>query len=102
MSPALEPLRQLVQQGRAQARALLAGIEDPHTELLALVWGPRFDRQPAMGLWARLSQKRPVEALPLLPALLGAADRFDDLDMPRQHRLRRLILRHRAMQPAAV
>ena len=98
----LEPSRQLARQGRAHARALLAGTEDPHTELLAMVWGPRFDRQHPMCLWARLSQKRPVDALPLLPALLVVANRFDLLDRLGQQRLRRLIRRHQSMQPAAM
>jgi len=97
MSPAFEPIHHLAQQGRAHAPALLAGADDPHAELLAMVWGPRFDRQHALDLWARLSQQQPAEALPLLPALLSAADRFDTLGVPVQHRLRRLIVRHRAL-----
>jgi hypothetical protein len=96
MSPAFAPIHQLAQQSRAHAPALLAGAEDPHAELLAMVWGPRFDRQHALDLWARLSQQQPAEALPVLPALLSAADRFDALGAPVQHRLRRLIVRHRA------
>ncbi|UJW83463.1 hypothetical protein [Hydrogenophaga sp. SL48] len=97
MSPAFEPIHHLAQQGRAYAPALLAGADDPHAELLAMVWGPRFDRQHALDLWARLSQQQPAEALPLLPALLSAADRFDSLGVTVQHRLRRLIVRHRAL-----
>jgi hypothetical protein len=85
MSPAFAPIHQLAQQSRAHAPALLA-----------MVWGPRFDRQHALDLWARLSQQQPAEALPVLPALLSAADRFDALGAPVQHRLRRLIVRHRA------
>jgi hypothetical protein len=94
MSPAFEPIHHLAQQGRVHAPALLAGAEDPHAELLAMVWGPRFDRQHALDLWARLSQQQPAQALPVLPALLSAADRFDALGVPVQHRLRRLIVRH--------
>ena len=90
------PLRLLTQQSRSFAPALLAGSEDPHAELMALVWGPRFDREHALGLWAGLSRREPVEALPVLPALLSIADRFDALAAPVQHRLRRLIARHRA------
>lgn len=101
MSPAFEPIHHLTQQGRAHAPALLAGADDPHAELLAMVWGPRFDRQHALDLWARLSQQQPAEALPLLPALLSAADRFDSLGVPVQHRLRRLIVRHRRQQPGS-
>ena len=80
---------------RACGASLLAGTDDPHAELLALVWGPRFDREHALGLWARLSQRQPQAALPVLPQLLSAADRFDTLGAPAQQRLRRLILRHR-------
>ena len=94
----LESIHQLSRQSRAHVSALLAGLDDPHAELLSMVWGPRFDRQHAMGLWAQLSRHRPADALPVLPALLAAADRFDELDKPEQHRLRCLILRHRALQ----
>ena len=96
MTPALEALHTLTRQGRVHAPALLVGADDPHAELLSLVWGPRFDREHALGLWARLSQRQPAQAAPVLPVLLAAADRFDALGSPVQHRLRRLILRHRA------
>lgn len=96
MSPRTAPLHHLAHTSRAHAPALLDGVDDPHAELLAMVWGPRFDRQHALELWARLSQQQPAAALPVLPALISAADRFDALDAPVQHRLRRLILRHRA------
>jgi len=102
MSPITAPIHHLAQQGRTHAPALLAGAQDPHAELLAMVWGPRFDREHALGLWARLSQQQPSEAVPLLPALLSAADRFDTLGTAVQHRLRRLIVRHRALGETAV
>ena len=92
MSPVLQPIAQRL---RDHGSALLAGVDDPHDELLALVWGPRFDREHALGLWARLSQRQPQAALPVLPQLLSAADHFDTLGAPAQQRLRRLILRHR-------
>lgn len=95
MAPARWPVRQLTQGVRACGATLLADADDPHAELLALVWGPRFDREHALGLWARLSQRQPQAALPVLPQLLSAADRFDALGTPAQHRVRRLILRHR-------
>lgn len=96
------PMQQLTRQSRAFAPGLLAGVEDPHAELLAMVWGPRFGREHAMSLWAGLSRREPVQAMPLLPALLASADRFDALAAPLQHRLRRLILRHQASQTWAV
>jgi len=95
MSPMSLPARQLAQGVRCCGPALLAGSDDPHAELLAMVWGPRFDREHALGLWARLSQRQPQAALPVLPLLLSAADRYDALAAPAQHQLRRLILRHR-------
>ncbi|QCB46092.1 hypothetical protein [Hydrogenophaga sp. PAMC20947] len=95
------PLRLLTQQSRSYAPVLLAGLEDPHAELLAMVWGPRFDREHALGLWAGLSRRLPVDALPVLPALLSVADRFDALTAPVQHRLRRLIARHRTSRVPA-
>ncbi len=98
MSPAL---RTLAHPWREHGPALLAGVPDPHDELLALVWGPRFDRQHALGLWARLSRRQPHAAVLTLPAILSAADRFDGLDRPSQQRLRRLIVRHRALSSAA-
>ncbi|MFY3384127.1 hypothetical protein [Paracidovorax sp. MALMAid1276] len=93
MSSALEPLYQLAQGVRTHGPALLAGMPDPHDELMSLVWGPRFDRDHAMGLLAR----RPDLAGQALPALLAAADHFDALHAPAQSRLRRLIVRHRAL-----
>jgi hypothetical protein len=98
MSPALQAIGQPL---RDHGRALLAEVEDPHDELLALVWGPRFDRQHALGLWARFSRRQPAQAVHTLPAILSVADRFDGLDSRAQQRLRRLILRHRALSDAA-
>lgn len=92
MPPVLQPITQRL---RDHGPALLAGVDDPHDELLALVWGPRFDREHALGLWARLSRRQPTEALPTLPAILSVADRFDSLDHGAQQRLRQLIVRHR-------
>ena len=96
MSFAQSPWYQLTHESRCLAPALLAGSEDPHAELMALVWGPRFVREHALRLWAGLSRRQPVEALPVLPALLSVADRFDALTAPMQHRIRRLIARHRS------
>ena len=70
---------------------LLAGSDDPHAELLAMLWGSRFDREHAQALLARQPQLAPG----LWPSVLAAAERFDRLPSARQHRLRRLIVRHR-------
>lgn len=93
MSPALAHIHQLAQGVRAHGSALLGGLDDPHDELMSLVWGPRFDREHALGLLAR----QPQTAVHTLPALLAAADHFDALHAPAQGRLRRLIVRHRAL-----
>ena len=53
MSPTLEPIHRLAQGVRKHGPALLAGMPDPHDELMSLVWGPRFDREHALGLVAR-------------------------------------------------
>ena len=92
MTAAQEPLHRLARDLRAHGPALLAGMPQPHDELLALVWGPRFDREHALGLVAR----QPEQAVRSLPALLEAADRFDALHATAQRRLRQMILRHRA------
>lgn len=92
MTTAHEPLHSLARDLRAHGPVLLAGMPQPHDELLALVWGPRFDREHALGLVAR----QPAHAALTLPALLQAADRFDALHAPAQRRLRQMILRHRA------
>ncbi len=94
MSPVLQPIAQRL---RDHGPALLAEVDDPHDELLALVWGPRFDREHALGLWARLSRRQPIEAVLTLPAILAVADRFDGLDRRAQQQLRRLIVKHRAL-----
>ena len=77
---------------RAYGAVVLEGYAEPHAEVMALVWGPRFDREHALGLVAR----QPQHAARALPALLEAADRFDALHAPAQRRLRQMILRHRA------
>ncbi len=92
-----DALHAIARQGRPHTAVLLAGAEDPHAELLTLFWGPCFDREHALSLWARASRREPVEAVPLLPQLLAAGDRFDVLAREDQQRLRRLILRHRAL-----
>lgn len=92
MTAAHAPLHSLARDLRAHGPMLFAGTTQPHEELLTLVWGPRFDREHALGLVAR----QPQHAARALPALLEAADRFDALHAPAQRRLRQMILRHRA------
>jgi hypothetical protein len=95
-----DALHALARQGRAHSATLLADADDPHAELLTLFWGPRFDREHALSLWARLSRRQPADAVPVLPELLAVGDRFDAMDRDAQQRLRRLILRHRELSPA--
>ena len=45
-----EPLHRLARDLRVHGPVLLAGMPAPHDELLTLVWGPRFDREHALGL----------------------------------------------------
>lgn len=92
MSPIPASIHDLAQGVRAHGPILLAGTQNPHDELMSLVWGPRFDREHALRLLAR----QPQNVRHTLPALLAAADYFDALRAPAQSRLRRLILRHRA------
>ncbi len=77
--------------GLRQPAAWLAGAQDPHAEVLALLWGPRFDREHAAALAVRHAS-----AAAALDSLLAAADHYDRLTPPRQDRLRRLVLRQRA------
>ena len=92
-----DAIHAIARQGRPHTAALLADAEDPHAELLALFWGPRFDREHALALWARFSQRQPLQAVPLLPELLSVGERFDALARAEKDRLRRLIVRHRAL-----
>ncbi|WP_254606852.1 hypothetical protein [Rhodoferax sp. BAB1] len=92
-----DTIQAIARQGRPHTAALLADAEDPHAELLALFWGPRFDREHALALWARFSRRQPVQAVPMLPELLSVGERFDALERTEKDRLRRLIVRHRAL-----
>ena len=96
MTATHEPLHRLARDLRVHGPVLLAGVPQPHDELLTLVWGPRFDREHALGLVA----SQAPHAAQALPALLEAADRFDALHAPAQRRLRQMILRHRACSGA--
>lgn len=92
-----DALHAIARQGRSHGALLLADADDPHAELLTLFWGPQFDREHALALWARCSQRQPVAAVPLLPELLAVGERFDALERREKDRLRRLIARHRAL-----
>jgi hypothetical protein len=97
MSPAFALVHDLTQQVRSYGPVLLATASDPHAELMAMVWGPRFDREHAMALWTGLHKHKAGTTGAVLQAMLSAADRFDLLATPTQNRLRLLILRHRAL-----
>lgn len=75
----------------SRAAPLLQQAEDPHAELLALVWGPRFDLQHAQQLLGRLAHP---SAPAVLSALVEAAHTFDRLPGARQQQLRRFIVQH--------
>jgi len=75
---------------RSHGRLLLAGADDPAVELMALIWGPRFDREHARDL-AQLQAHRHTD---LDRVVAQAADTFDRLPAQRQQRLRQVIRRH--------
>lgn len=83
LSALLEPVR-------TYGKTLLAASAEPHAELLALVWGPRFDRDHARGLLAALPRAEPA----VIQTLEQAASQFDALAGAQQQRVRQLILRH--------
>ena len=67
MTTAHEPLHSLARDLRAHGPVLLAGMPQPHDELLALVWGPRFDREHALGLVARQPAHAALAMNPRVP-----------------------------------
>jgi hypothetical protein len=69
--------------------AIGAVSDDPASEVLALVWGPRFDRVHALSLLARL----PWADGAWMDALHAFGERFDALPPPAQRTLRRQLLR---------
>jgi len=90
VSPTLQPIHHLAQSARAHAPVLLAGTDDPHAELMALVWGPRFDREHAHHLLAALPRAEPA----IIHTLEQVATQFDGLALAQQQRVRQLIHRH--------
>jgi hypothetical protein len=87
----MQPIQTLFASMRAHGPALLASTSEPAAELLALVWGPRFDREHAL----HLAQSAAHDQSTLHHVLVQAADTFDRLPAPRQQRLRQ-FLRHQA------
>ncbi|MDR7308098.1 hypothetical protein [Rhodoferax saidenbachensis] len=77
---------------RAYGAVLFEGYEEPHAEVMALVWGPRFDREHAH----TLLERRPGYVPQVLHTVQSAADQFDQLAAEEQRRVRQLILRHRS------
>lgn len=85
-------LNALVAPLRAYGAVLFEGYEEPHAEVMALVWGPRFDREHAH----TLLERRPGYVPQVLDTVQSAADQFDQLAAEEQRRVRQLILRHRS------
>lgn len=75
---------------RAYGPVVFEGYDEPHAELMALVWGPRFDRAHVH----QLLERRPGYVAQVLQAVDRAADQFDGLAEAQQRRVRQLILRH--------
>lgn len=98
--PPHSPVQPLLTLWRRHGQPLLARVEDPHAELMTLVWGPKFDRAHA----AQLLQS-PGAAADVPPqvqfAVRQAASLFDQLAPAQQQRVRRLILQHHAYSPTA-
>lgn len=85
-------LHALVTPLRAYGPVVFEGYDEPHAELMALVWGPHIDREHVH----RLLERRPGYVPQVLQAVQMAADQFDGLATPQQRRVRQLILRHRS------
>ena len=86
----MDATRDLVNDVRSFGALLVGRADDPHAELMALVWSSRFDREHAQSLL----RSRADQAAALLQPLVRAADRYDTLPAQEQERLRRLIQRH--------
>lgn len=96
-----DPLGALLRLCRRHVHQWLGSQPDPHAELLALVWGPRFDRVHARHLLAQAVDANNTRSTARF-ALWQAASLFDQLPPPTQQRLRKVVLRHRALSPDAV
>lgn len=86
----MQSLRTLFGSIRAYGSVLLAPTTEPQAEMLALVWGPRFDREHGRQLAQSVVQNR----LAVDHALAQAADTFDQLPALRQQRLRQALRNH--------
>lgn len=87
---ATSALNALLEPARRYGQAMLAAHSEPHAELLALVWGPRFDRVHAQHLLADPALGGGM----VFKTVMDAADQFDRLPQAQQQRVRRLIARH--------
>ena len=74
----------------ARVGTLARSSDDPVSEMLAMVWGPRFDREHALALLARVPQAQAQAAW--IAAIHAFAERFDALPAAKQQALRSGIL----------
>jgi hypothetical protein len=83
--------RAALREVHALARCLKAAAArhaEPQAELMALMWGPRFDRRHAMELLAHHPQCSALPPQTVAAWLAAAADRFDALPASAQARWR--------------
>jgi hypothetical protein len=73
-------------------RRLAAADDEAPLELLAMVWGPRFDRQHALD-WLTRAQAADTQAV---QAMQRFASRFDALAPPAQRALREALAHNAA------
>ena len=90
----MHSLQPLFSSMRAHGPVLLASTTEPAAELLALVWGPRFDREHGRYLVQSVAHNLAHSRPALDHALDQAADTFDRLPAMRQQRLRQLLRHH--------
>jgi len=81
---AAEPAAGLI----ACIEALAGAIDDPFAEVLALVWGPQFDREQALALLARLPRTQGA----WVRTMQAFGDRFDALPPSGQRAVREGLL----------
>ena len=70
-------LRPLFASVRTPFGVLLATADEPAAELLAMVWGPRFDRDHARQLLQSVAHEHPAWERALVLAALTARETFD-------------------------